>query len=169
MLPDQDFVRREMRRVDDNNLRAKKKERPRGLRQVEWGTLLAHYGFRCAYCGAMYETMDHIVPLANGGGTLGNNVLPCCHDCNQKKGTAVWLPAKAGDYVTVTAVLTDGEDTYDSRHVITRDLGWMNDVAQRETDGQLWWEVQHVVEREVCGLLWWELQNTVQMDWAMAD
>jgi len=167
MLPEN--IKAEKRRVESNNSRTYKKGLKGTMSHIEWAFLLAHHGFRCAYCGAVYETMDHIVPVVNGGGTTYTNILPCCHDCNQKKGTAVWLPAKAGDYVTVTAVLTDGEDTYDSRHVITRDLGWMNEVAQRETNGQLWWEVQHVVEREGCGLLWWELQNTVQMDWAMAD
>lgn len=167
MLPNN--IEAEAKKVSCHNNRAHKRGTAGKLYAMEWAFILAHHGFRCAYCGRMYESMDHIIPIANGGGTTFTNVLPACHDCNQKKGTAVWLPAKAGDYVTVTAVLTDGEDVYDSRHVITRDLGWMNEVAQRETDGQLWWEVQHVVQREAHGLHFWELQHTVQAEWAMAD
>lgn len=167
MLPEN--IKVEKRRVEENNSRAYKRGLKGTMSHLEWGFLLAHHGFRCAYCGAVYESMDHIIPIANGGGTTYTNVLPACCDCNQKKGEAVWLPAKAGDYVTVTAVLTDGEHIHDSRNVITRDLGWMNDVAQRETNGELWWEAQHVVQREAHGLHFWELQNPIQMDWVMVD
>lgn len=162
-------IETEATKVSSHNKRAIKRGKPGNLYAVEWAFILAHHGFRCAYCGGMYESMDHIIPIANGGGTTFTNVLPACHDCNQKKGTAAWLPAKAGEYVTVTAVLTDGEHIHDSRNVITRDLGWMNEVAQRETDGQLWWEVQSVVQREAHGLLWWEMQNAVQTEWAVGD
>ncbi|MCP4429091.1 MAG: HNH endonuclease [Chloroflexi bacterium] len=99
--------------------------------------LLAHYHFRCAYCGRPYAGMDHIVPIANGGGTTFTNVVPACLDCNDQKKEAVWVPPAA-----VTAVLTDGEHAHDERVIAFADLGWLNEVAQRETRGELWWEVR---------------------------
>lgn len=160
-------IKSEAARVSSHNKRADKRDQPGDLSSVEWAFLLAHHGFRCAYCGQVYESIDHIIPISNGGGTTFTNVLPACQECNEKKGTAVWLPAQAGAYVTVTAVLTDGEHVYDSRNVITRDLGWLNELAQRETDGELWWDVQHVVQREAHGLHFWELQNTLQLEWVV--
>lgn len=66
-----------------------------------WLYLLAAWNGRCAYCGRPFETLDHIVPLVSGGGTTKTNVLPCCLECNQQKGTAVWLPASTGAGVMV--------------------------------------------------------------------
>lgn len=84
-------------RVWKHKRRAFDKGRPSDLRTSQWLYLLVVYETRCAYCGGTADTMDHIVPLENGGGTTKTNVLPCCDACNQAKGTAVWLPAKAGE------------------------------------------------------------------------
>lgn len=42
----------------------------------------------------------------------------------------------------VYAVLTDGELIYDGRNIAPSDLGWLNETAQEETEGELWWEIQ---------------------------
>ena len=53
----------------------------------------------CLYCGCDLvesvavgrwedvKTLDHIVPLASGGGHAQENVIVCCRQCNIKKGT----------------------------------------------------------------------------------
>ncbi len=83
--------RLERKRVNDNNRRARRHGQRGDLAVAEWMLLLFVHEFKCAYCGRPYQTMDHIVPLANGGGTTLTNILPCCRECNEKKGESVWL------------------------------------------------------------------------------
>ena len=50
----------------------------------------------CAYCDKLAETWDHIKAVVQGGGFSGhghqiNNLIPCCKDCNSKKGNKDWL------------------------------------------------------------------------------
>lgn len=44
----------------------------------------------CAYCGVKLEinkfTVDHLVPKCNMGKNNIDNLLPCCTQCNKKKG-----------------------------------------------------------------------------------
>lgn len=87
----------EHNRVNGNNNRAREMGRRANLELVEWLMLLVKYKFRCAYCGRIFETMDHILPISSGGGTTLTNVVPCCKDCNTAKGASVWLPARAGE------------------------------------------------------------------------
>ncbi len=35
--------------------------------------------------------MDHIVPLARGGRSTKDNLVPCCKDCNTKKNSMMPL------------------------------------------------------------------------------
>ena len=41
---------------------------------------------------------------------------------------------------TVVAVLFDGEHIYDIRAIHPSELGKFNEIAQRETEGTMWWE-----------------------------
>lgn len=82
---------REKKRVAAHISRARKRGLRADLSLAEWLLLLFVHEFRCAYCGRPYEGMDHIVPITNGGGTTLTNVVPCCCECNNKKGEAVWL------------------------------------------------------------------------------
>jgi hypothetical protein len=47
-------------------------------------------GFRCVYCGAIFEagalTVDHVEPRVKGGDRSGGNVVTCCRACNAEKG-----------------------------------------------------------------------------------
>lgn len=47
--------------------------------------------FRCQYCGKEFGapdlTLDHVVPRAQGGKTIWENVVACCLPCNLKKGS----------------------------------------------------------------------------------
>lgn len=41
--------------------------------------------FRCAYCGAKAETVDHVIPRSRGGGHSWENCVACCAPCNHRK------------------------------------------------------------------------------------
>ncbi|MDW8303582.1 MAG: HNH endonuclease [Acidobacteriota bacterium] len=47
-------------------------------------------GYRCQYCGeqktAKDLTLDHIVPRAQGGESIPQNLVTACIKCNQRKG-----------------------------------------------------------------------------------
>lgn len=64
------------------------RERARALRRSRWWANLTAQG-RCYYCQAPITrataTMDHIVPLAQGGRSIPGNVVPACKPCNIKK------------------------------------------------------------------------------------
>jgi hypothetical protein len=39
----------------------------------------------CAYCGNPAQSLDHIVPKAQGGLTVRPNLAPACLACNRRK------------------------------------------------------------------------------------
>jgi 5-methylcytosine-specific restriction endonuclease McrA len=53
-------------------------------------------GDRCWYCGCTFDerdgggsralTLDHVEPVAGGGGSSLDNLRLCCRTCNQRKG-----------------------------------------------------------------------------------
>jgi hypothetical protein len=50
---------------------------------------------RCAYCGALAETWDHVFATVknsrfSGHGHRLGNLLPCCKSCNSQKGNKPW-------------------------------------------------------------------------------
>ncbi len=53
-------------------------------------------GFRCVYCGSVFEaddlTVDHVQPRMRGGDTSAGNLVTACRACNTAKGS---LPAWA--------------------------------------------------------------------------
>lgn len=46
---------------------------------------IAFYGGRCWVCGAEYEEIDHVKPIAAGGAHIGANLRPICGPCNKRK------------------------------------------------------------------------------------
>lgn len=43
-------------------------------------------GFSCHYCGSKENMqIDHVVPVAKGGGDTIDNLVPCCRSCNSSK------------------------------------------------------------------------------------
>jgi 5-methylcytosine-specific restriction endonuclease McrA len=49
---------------------------------------LARDGFECMYCGQDATTVDHIVPIVNGGDPIAlDNMVACCTRCNSRKGS----------------------------------------------------------------------------------
>jgi 5-methylcytosine-specific restriction endonuclease McrA len=47
---------------------------------------VAVYDSLCAYCGAPYESIDHVIPLARRGSNWPANLRPACRKCNSSKG-----------------------------------------------------------------------------------
>jgi 5-methylcytosine-specific restriction endonuclease McrA len=46
--------------------------------------------YRCQYCGTAFLkshlTLDHVMPVVQGGGKNWDNIVTACKPCNQKKG-----------------------------------------------------------------------------------
>ena len=50
-----------------------------------------YYGGRCWMCGAVADTIDHVIPLARGGSNHPANLRPACRSCNSvKKDRDIW-------------------------------------------------------------------------------
>lgn len=53
----------------------------------EWLDLCVHYAMRCLCCGAQKRlTIDHVIPLSQGGSDTIDNLQPLCMRCNARKG-----------------------------------------------------------------------------------
>ncbi|MBS0012835.1 MAG: HNH endonuclease [Desulfobacterales bacterium] len=74
-IPEEEEIRRE-------------KAKARQLRASQWWKRKCARGV-CHWCGKTVApgdlTMDHVLPLARGGKTTKNNVVPCCKECNIRK------------------------------------------------------------------------------------
>lgn len=66
----------------------RERAKARELRKTRWWQQKTASG-ACYYCGkvvAHHElTMDHLVPLARGGRSTKDNLVPSCKDCNNRK------------------------------------------------------------------------------------
>lgn len=52
-----------------------------------WSITVEHYMGLCAYCGKRpYQVIEHVLPIALGGGTTVENCVPACEECNTRKG-----------------------------------------------------------------------------------
>ena len=73
--------------VDERIIRAER-AKARKLRSSRWWQQKTSSG-TCYYCNAKvgYKnlTMDHVIPLARGGRSTKDNLVPCCRECNNKK------------------------------------------------------------------------------------
>ena len=73
----------------------RERERARQLRQTDWWRAKLQKGV-CHYCGrqvgAANLSMDHVIPVARGGTSTRGNCVPCCIDCNSRKGA--YTPAE---------------------------------------------------------------------------
>jgi len=66
----------------------KERDKARELKRTPWWKNQLHKGI-CHYCGQRLLpdqlSMDHIVPLARGGKSTKNNIVPSCVECNRNK------------------------------------------------------------------------------------
>lgn len=85
--------------VDESYLR-REKGRARKLRESAWWKRKRSRGI-CHYCRRSQKpaelTMDHVIPLARGGRSTRENLVPCCKDCNNKKKNL--LPVEWEEYL----------------------------------------------------------------------
>ncbi len=88
---------------DDAEIRAER-GKARELRKTRWWQQKTAPG-HCHYCGKKVAyseiTMDHLVPLARGGRSTKDNLVPCCKDCNNLKKSM--LPLEWEEYLASTA------------------------------------------------------------------
>lgn len=62
------------------------------MRQEVRQAIRQRYGFRCGYCGIREVdvgaelTIDHFQPRSQGGSDALDNLVYCCHACNEFKG-----------------------------------------------------------------------------------
>jgi 5-methylcytosine-specific restriction endonuclease McrA len=68
--------------------RARKRSNAGIFTRAEWQALQDHYRHRCYYCAKKVTklTMDHIMPLSQGGKHSFMNIVPACRSCNSRKG-----------------------------------------------------------------------------------
>lgn len=71
--------------------------------------IFARDGGRCVYCGAVANSVDHVIPRSRGGEHVWENVVAACRRCNHVKS---------------------------DRHI--HELGWGVRVAPRQPSGPAW-------------------------------
>lgn len=85
--------------VSEETIR-RERAKARELRKTRWWQQKTASGI-CYYCGSYVAhrelTMDHLVPLARGGRSTKDNLVPSCKDCNTKKKTM--LPVEWDEYL----------------------------------------------------------------------
>ena len=62
-------------------------KRDRGGSRVSYSrrSIFTRWGYRCCYCDAPAEHLDHVQPLSRGGVDEPRNLVPACEDCNLSK------------------------------------------------------------------------------------
>ncbi len=92
---------------DDALVRAER-SRARELRKSRWWQQKTAAGL-CHYCGRKFAhsglTMDHLLPIARGGRSSRDNLVPCCKECNSRK--KAMLPLEWEEFV---ATRREGEE-----------------------------------------------------------
>ncbi len=82
MLSDLDAAHTDPKRI------RRERDKARELKKSGWWKQKLQHGI-CHFCGKKFKptelTMDHLVPLARGGESTKNNLVPACNECNAKK------------------------------------------------------------------------------------
>jgi len=72
---------------DDGQIRSER-AKARDLRKTRWWQQKTASG-KCFFCEKKVKfkdlTMDHLLPLARGGRSTKDNIVPCCKTCNTRK------------------------------------------------------------------------------------
>lgn len=80
----------EVMRAIQHRRRARKQGNGGSFTAAEWQALVTQYDHRCLMCGkqepAIMLTMDHVVPISQGGSNDISNIQPLCSTCNSSKG-----------------------------------------------------------------------------------
>jgi 5-methylcytosine-specific restriction endonuclease McrA len=71
---------------------------PYQTRALSRKNILLRDRYTCQFCGRVLPaselTLDHVVPRSRGGHTDWDNLVACCHGCNNRKGDR--LPEEVG-------------------------------------------------------------------------
>jgi 5-methylcytosine-specific restriction endonuclease McrA len=71
---------------------------PYQTRALSRKNILLRDRYTCQFCGQVLPagelTLDHVVPRSRGGHTDWDNLVACCHSCNNQKGDR--LPEEVG-------------------------------------------------------------------------
>ena len=71
---------------------------PHQKRALSRKNVLLRDRYTCQFCGRVFPasdlTLDHVIPRSRGGHTDWDNLVACCHACNNLKGDR--LPEEAG-------------------------------------------------------------------------
>jgi 5-methylcytosine-specific restriction endonuclease McrA len=71
---------------------------PYQTRALSRKNILMRDRYTCQFCGRVLPagelTLDHVIPRSRGGHTDWDNLVACCHSCNNRKGDR--LPEEAG-------------------------------------------------------------------------
>lgn len=71
---------------------------PHQNRALSRKNILMRDRYTCQYCGRNGQsatlTLDHVVPRSRGGESAWENLVACCHECNNRKGSRT--PEEAG-------------------------------------------------------------------------
>jgi 5-methylcytosine-specific restriction endonuclease McrA len=66
----------------------RERAKARELRKTKWWKSAVSRGV-CYYCKTKVPpyllTMDHLIPLSQGGKSVKGNIVPACKECNNKK------------------------------------------------------------------------------------
>jgi 5-methylcytosine-specific restriction endonuclease McrA len=71
---------------------------PHQTRALSRKNILMRDRYTCQYCLKVSHagdlTLDHVIPRSRNGGTTWENLVACCHHCNNRKGNRT--PEEAG-------------------------------------------------------------------------
>lgn len=130
-----------------------KKRRRRSFMIWESMCVLSAHGGTCVYCSREAESMDHLIPFADGGLDDLNNLVPACQRCNNKKrkrDPVVWhlMTSMAGEWRGDGTIRSGAgarglslRDLYLERH--EEALGWLEHLEEVtaevcDYDRQMW-------------------------------
>lgn len=49
-------------------------------------SIYQYFNHECVYCGAIANSLDHVIPQSKGGKTVASNLVAACKPCNGNKG-----------------------------------------------------------------------------------
>ncbi|MBV9231330.1 MAG: HNH endonuclease [Chloroflexi bacterium] len=79
------LIIREINRVEAQVFRARALRAEATLTLVDWLRVLEAFHWQCAYCQSKpFQVMSYIVPLPEGGTTVGN-CIPACYSCRRSR------------------------------------------------------------------------------------
>lgn len=89
------------------SIRERARARKRGLDAIPawWREEQLERG--CAYCGDYATTIDHVIPVADGGKSEPGNLVPACGTCNSKKkhsDPVPWIDRMRTEFIEQIAV-----------------------------------------------------------------